>query len=230
MANIKIWQISKTFPFKPGSRYSIIESDRESYLVDRDYAWWGYISPLFNWLIPEKALKIDLSKEEINTLLVEKEDLEKQEERGNIGIGWGILLGGPVGMAIFTPLIELVNENLTLYASVFIVCLTSVFILIRKVKLSKEAKRILDVIGKENLFEQRILLYPISISQRIKVLFIFHLIAILALVGNFHFLWIESNKSNIFLFVLGVASFLVYSHANGLFMLIGKYRIKILDE
>ena len=157
MERANIWVISsKKFSFKPRFRYSVIEFEQNYYLIDNDQAWWGYISPIFTWNIPEIVMKINLSKEEVDTLLLDKEGQKKVDEIGTSAAGVGVLISMIVGPVFLYPLIErLFNFHFPIFINVVIAFTIIASMLILKVRLSKSAYQIIDVIGSEKV-EKRV--------------------------------------------------------------------------
>ena len=225
MEKVEIWKILRKFPFNT-ARYSIIEFKEGYYLMDHEQNWWRYVFPMISWLIPRKVMNINLSKLEINTLLLDKKLSKKRDKEGNTGISLVAIIGGGPLVISF---LELLNINVSVYINLIIVLAIMAFILIWKIRTSKNAVKILDVIGKENLSGERILIFPSSLFQVIKVCFFFVFLNIVVLISKIHFLLMESGQSNPFLFLGGAMFFLAWIHMDGLLMIMGKYRIKILD-
>jgi uncharacterized membrane protein (TIGR01218 family) len=210
--------------------YTVLESETGYYLIDNNRAWWGYIFPMLAWVIPEETKKIHLSKREVNTLLLDKKLAKKRDKDGKTSVAFATMAGNPIVISLLFPVIRLLDIHLPIYINILIVCLISGYMLAWRMKNTKNAKRILDIIGKENLSKQKMLIFPSSIFQGLKALFFFSLAIIFILIGKTHFLWEESNATNGIMFVLGAMGFFGYLYANLLLKLLAKYRIKMIDK
>lgn len=232
MEKAKIWVInsSKKIPFNPRSRYSVIEFEQEYYLIDNDQAWWGYISSIFTWFIPETAMKINLSEEEVDALLLDKEGVRKAEKVTNLVPAIGVLISMTLGPVFLFPMIDyFFNFHFPIFINVLVAFAIIFSMLILKSRLSKSAHQIIDIIGKENLSVTRMVIFPASIGQAIKILFSTVCFFIMALF-LFMFLFTENNEMNFMGSLLGVVGLFFVFHPNAFLRMLAEYKIKILDQ
>ena len=232
MEQVKIWRINGNIPKKiPRLRYSIIETKDEYYLIDNDRTRWRHALPITNWIVPDESMKINLSETEIETLLLNREEFKKQEENKPTAVGLATLFGGPITMLFINPIFEQLGIQLSESINLIIVLLMSGYILFMKKRNSKKAEKILDIIGRDNLTKQRMRIFPKSVSQGIKVWFIFAMVFMMALFCSMHFIFDEANESNPILFLAGAIGLYLYINMNSVSKTnIGKYQIKIIDE
>ena len=169
MADVKVWKILRVKQF----RYLVVESESEYYLVDVDaYSYWmGYVSPIFNWMLSHKAMKINLSPEEVNRVLLDK---ELSEERRRKDLHPAFYAGiAAIAPRIFGPIVNPVIENwggdFTVYTNFILVFILLFILVFLKARFSKKAKKLLELLGLENLSEVKVKLYPMSFKQGFKI-------------------------------------------------------------
>jgi len=231
MEKAKIWAInpSKKHSFNPRFRYSVMEYEKDYYLVDNDRAWWGYISPILTWKIPETVMKINLPDVEVNNLLLDKKGQKRSDETGTTVAGLGVFISLVLGPILLFPIIEhFFNFYFPIIVNLFIALIIIIGMLILKFKLSKSAHQVIDVIGKENLSATRMIIFPISIDQKIKVLACRVLFILLALT-LFIFLFTESNEMNIFILLVAVVGLFMILYPNIFMRMFAEYSVKIVD-
>jgi uncharacterized membrane protein (TIGR01218 family) len=172
-------------------------------------------------------MRINLSKEEINKRLLDKELSKKHKQKAKTNTSLSGMT--PLLVPAATPIIELFNIKLPSFINLIIVLLSFILILRLHIQKSKQAKKLLRMIGQENLSQERILIFPSSVFQILKILFIFIFSIGLTLVFNTHFLWYD-DQSNGPLLVMGAVFFMGVINMNTVLMRAGKYKIKILDQ
>ena len=229
MGEAKIWRIlSKNLAFNPYLRYIVIEFEQNHYLVDNNYAWWGYISPIFTWIIPEKVMKINLSKEEVDALLLDREGQEKSGESNTSARGIGVFISVVLGPLLF----PMADHFFGFYIPISINMLISLAIItamvVLKSRLSKSAVQIMDFIGTENLSEIRIAIVPLSVWQALKIL-ASRMVFSMMLLGLFMFIFAESNEMNVMGWLAGLFGLSGVLYQNFLLRTFARYKIKIFD-
>ena len=230
MEKAKIWWIScENLSFNPRFRYSVIEFKQNYYLLDNNQAWWGNISPIFTWIIPEKVMKIKLSKEEVDALLLNKEEQIKSDEIHASTSGIGVFISVVLGPMFIFPMAE---RFFGFYLPTVINMLISLIIIIAMVvyksRLSKSAVQIIDTIGTENLSETRLSIVPESIGQAIKIL-TFRIFFLMMSLGLFIFLSTEANEVNVIGWLGGLMGLFGVLYSNTFLRKFARYKIKILD-
>jgi len=231
LEEVKFWRINGKLPKDmPRMRYSVIESKEAYYLIDNDRTWWRHAFPVLNWIIPDEAMKINLSNDLINTLLINKRLSKKQNERGMTGTGIAALISVVFGSSFLFPIFDLLGIHLPTYVNLIIVIVIHTSIYIWKRRNSKKAEKILDIIGMEHLSRQKLRISPASFSQIILILFAFYILILFWLFGTFHFIS-EMDDTNPILFLVGGMAFFGYLHVNALFRVnLERYKIKAIDE
>ena len=229
MEKVKVWKILRKYPFNPRIRYSVIESEQGYYLIDHDRTLWRSVVPFLNWIIPEKAMRINLAKSEINDLLLHKRKSQKYKEDNALGTGIAVLITATLGPAFLYPIFDyLFDFNLPSFINYIIAFLIIIGVLIIKVRLSKSAKQIVEIIGEENLSKQKIRIFPASIFSAIISLASFLLMLFLAS-ALFLFLGTEGNQMNIIILALSALGIFMLLNVNSYLMNATEYRIKVLD-
>ena len=182
MAKAKVWSILRLKQF----RYVVVEFDQNHYLVDLDIrsCWIGYFLPIFNWMISHKVMKINLSEEKVNNLLLNKELSERRRVLSSSFYAGISILGASFLGPILESLFENWESGFAVYTNYSLIFLLLIILLLIKFHSAKNATKVLDLIGKENLSELNAQLYPMSFKQGFKIL-VATLFAIFLMVGFF---------------------------------------------
>ena len=231
MTSAKHWfiNISKKHAFNPRLRYSMMEWEENYYLIDNDQAWWGYISPILTWMIPETIMRVNLSKEEIEALLLDREGVEKSAGAINLGKGVAIFISLVLGPPVLFPLINHFLEfQIPVLVNLLISSAIIVGMLILKRRISRSAIGLIDIIGKENLTETKVILVPSSLWQKVKIL-ILRMIFFIITMFLFMYLFTEGNQMNFMGWLAGIFGLFMIIYPNTFLRVFSKYRIKMID-
>jgi len=232
MGKAMVWVIntSKEHSFNPRFRYIVIEFEESYYLIDNDQAWWGYISPIFTWKIPETVMKINLPEEEVDALLLDKEGVKKAEKTIDSMKGVAIFISLVLGPAfLFSMLEDFFNFYLPIFINVLIAFTTIIGMLVLKSRASKSAIQVIDIIGKENLSVMRMLIFPASVGKKISIL-IGRMIFLILPWLLFMFLFTEENRMNLIMWFSGVFGLLMILYPNNFHRMLVKHSVKIVDQ
>lgn len=226
LEKVKIWNLVRIRQL----RYVVIEAESGYYLVDLDdmRQWGGYLLPLFNWLIPQRLMKVSLPAEKVNELLLNKE-LEEKNRRNDASISYGAV--GVLGTTLLSPLLDPIVEswesNLSVYMGYFLLFIPLLSLLFLKMSASKKSKRVPDLIGEEHLIEVKARFYPVSIRQGIKILGLFVFVILLGFTG-FGLFIVESLWLG---YIIGLLMLLIFLFINSLIVAVqSEYKIKLVSE
>lgn len=218
-------------------RYIVMEVKSRHYLIDIDSSsfLWGYICPIVHWIIPHRAMEINLPSSEINRLLLNKELEEERRVRRKMKIrDWIIFL-------VLIIILRSIGSSILMYShlspliSYFLLILgISVFIGLRII-ISKKNEKVLKIIGEHNLSEVRISLVPDSPLEMLKIMFVFVGMILFSLFGFMLFSTLGSDPGtgNLWLgYGIGMLFFVLYLYINRILISNCNYGVKFreIDE
>lgn len=189
----KFWKLMK-YKYHLRQRHLVMEIGPDSYLVDTDSLSFrlGYICPIFLWVMPHKAIKIDLETWELNKYFLDK---GKQED-----VSGGRRRDRPV---LITFILSRVARNMS-FGSVLVLNLsTSIMylsmiigiglLIYKKIIISRKSEVIPELMRQHLSNEVSFLLRLQSILEGVKIILAFCTIILIMLFGFMLFSTIGSD-------------------------------------
>jgi len=217
-------------------KYTVVVSKKGYYLIDHDKAWWGYILPIFSWIIPQKVMKINLPMELIAKTIINRATHDEIQENRDATRPWsnfGLIIVFSMG-GLFAALSSLAFSSsiiLNIIISIVLISVTLYF----KVTYSRRAEATLErflyeKISESSFTEMRMLIFPSSPFQVIKGLFYFSIPFFSSLFGFFHYLAPELEGSNPIAFLIAPILFFLMLNMNGILSIGLQQRVIIWEK
>jgi len=189
----KFWKLMK-YKYHLRQRHLVMEIGPDSYLVDTDSLSFrlGYICPIFLWVIPHKAIKIDLETWELSKYFLDK---GKQEDvsggrRKDRTLLITFILSRVVSNMEFGSIFLLNLPTLLVYLSL---ATGMVLLIYKKVIISRKSEVIPELMRQHLSTEVRFSLRPQSTLEVIKILLGYGAIILIMLFGFMLFSTIGSD-------------------------------------
>ena len=189
---------------KKNYRYTIVHYRENYYLIDVNKLWLGYIFPLFNWLIPIKAIKLD--KELPQDLM--KEDEEKGSILGVLGF-LGIMA---FQQFVLTPILSAIPLGTDFEQGIIILSgFATVFVLYKIYISIKSKKELLDHVDFEQSNIQKLIVRPVKTKLYFMLLILNILFTTVLIASVYGFLFYEEQIVFLFTFLGGMFFISVYN-------------------
>jgi len=231
MQYAKMWKLMRK-SYYLRLRYVVMEAESKHYLIDIDSPSfrWGYICPIIHWIVPHRVHEIHLSSSELSRSFLNKDLEEDRRDRRKMKVKDWIML---VFLIIIFRSIDssiLMYSYLSLFMSYFLLLLGMFLLVGLKIIVSKKNKKVLKMIGGDNLSEVKISLVPDSPFEMLKIIFSFVVVILTTLFGFMLFSTIGSDPGtgNLWLgYGIGAFFFTMYLFINILIIRSFNYRVKI---
>ncbi|MEI5991701.1 hypothetical protein A5881_003238 [Enterococcus termitis] len=230
----KLNSVTIKTPYK-NNRYSIIHSQSNYYLIDKDSSLLAYFFFGLNWLIPQKAYI--LNKSQAEDLLVHRVETKNRKMLSNILIVLIILIFNIVLSNLLTlfyasksiensQLIEIGNTLMMIPSShyIFLLLLITLFpaLIIRVFWSFQSKKSMLKRIKYEGLSVTKIKVRPVSLVDTLKKLGVYFMFLSLVIIAGFLLVITEGYWIISLCFMM---LFLLFLLTNYLSINTGKYKI-----
>ena len=189
----RFWKLMK-YKYHLRQRHLVMEIGTDSYLVDTDSLSFrlGYICPIFLWVIPHKAIKIELETWELSKHFLDK---GKQEDvsggrRKDRTVLITFILSRIARNMNFGSVLELNLSTSIMYLSLII----GIGLLIyKKIVISKKSNGVPKLMRQHLSNEVSFLLRPQSVLEAVKIILAFAIIILIMLFGFMLFSTIGSD-------------------------------------
>ena len=143
---------------KGNYRYCVIYCcGSDTYLLDTDKLWLGYIFPVFNYKIPNKVMKL---KQDFPEYLIVREGENKKVGKSF----WSGFIGLMVFQHfLFIPLLNALSSRIVLNQNLLILLITTIIIILLKSGLSMTSqKKLRNYVDWKNIETRKLFVRPIS--------------------------------------------------------------------
>ena len=205
--------------------YIIINYESATYLGDTNKAHLGYISPMFNWIFPHKAIKVPNGMfDELQKELNNSSQNVKSKSTLICGIG---VLGATIGPRLLHPITDRLYTNSTMFTNILMILFTIVFTMILVMRMKQNAKKRGERYFEDKIFESyQVRILPIGVKKIITPI-ILHtgVFALIVLT-----IWLYFDIMNVIVLILVFATLFAFLVFNPVIVVPGECKFKVVSD